>query len=420
MSENLNYRFAKPDEIPDVARLVTHSFPGPSRTAAWWQEQLADPVYGGGADTLVVGEDVGPARGGIVAALQIHRLEQWVAGTALPMTGIATVTVSPAYRKRGLAASLLTAALRTAGSRGDVVSALYPFRASFYQHMGYGHAGAVHQYQIAPDCLADSDGRTRVELADSDAGRAEVLAFYMRWVKGQTGQMTRTKRAFDNILDAPDRALFVYRSADAAIEGYALVMYRTDMPRRDRFLDVEELVWTSTAARRGLYGWLSSLGDQWEQVAIRSLPSHHTSDWIRDPRMPVSNAPIWLQWAPAATVMMGPMFRLVNAEAAWARRRINSGPPVSVALQVKDEQLGINDGSWRLDLADGTAALERLKNSAEVNISLDISTLSRLYIGSLSATNAHTAGLLECDRPERLSALDALLAIPEPWTFDRF
>jgi predicted acetyltransferase len=416
----LNFRFAKPDEIHEIGRLVAHSFPGSGRTPETWQEQLADPVYGGGADTLVVGEDNGrPA-----AALQIHRMEQWVGGVALPMAGVGTVTVSPTHRKRRVAGQLMETAFRMAVARGDILSVLYPFRISFYQQLGYGLAGEAHQYQLPVDSLPPSDERDHVELVQTEAVEDEVLAFYDSWARGQTGQLARNKRVFSKILNVTDRALFAYRrpgaGTGAGIEGYAIVNYRTDLPRRERYLEVDELVWSTTAARRGLYGWLSTLGDQWDQVMIRALPSHRMADWVREPRLPHGQVAPWLLWSGQATVVMGPMSRILDVQRAWSRRRINAGPAMSVAMEIRDKCVGGNEGAWRFDLADGGVAVEPLKGALPVTISCDISTLSRLYMSSLNTRQALEAGLLECDRPEHLAALDAALVLPEPWTFDRF
>ncbi|MEO5511254.1 MAG: GNAT family N-acetyltransferase [Longimicrobiales bacterium] len=412
----LQYRFARPEEIPAVARMVAHSFPGAARSREWWHEQLADPVYGGGHDTLLTGwkDDR------VVAALQLHPVRQWIGGKLLPVAAVGTVSIAPTHRKQGLAADLMTAALRAAHDRGDVGSSLYPFRSSFYQKLGYGQSGEALQYQIAPSLLPDSDERMSVELIDTDEGRAEVLSYYGAWAREQTGQLERTTRLWTHLADAADHALVGYRpSPGAPLEGYALVAYRPDLPRAERYIEVEELVWTTPGARRGLYGWLASLADQWDRVVIRALPSHRLGDWIREVRLPVLGVPLWGLWRPGAALMMGTMFRLVNAEAAFEDRP--AAGSVSVGLEVVDDQLSSNAGSWRLLCDGGRASLTRTgASSVDATLRLDVSTLSRLFVSSLKATDALTAGLLECDNASVLPQLDAALALPEPWTFDRF
>jgi predicted acetyltransferase len=414
--DSLSYRFARPEEIQEVGRLVAHSFPGQHRTPGWWYEQLRDPTYGGGAETLLVGEEGGR----LVAACQVHPLRQWVAGSPIETAGVGTVAIAPTHRKRRLGAELVKNALRAARERGDVASALYPFRVSFYRKLGYGNAGEAQQYLVPPEALPDSSERARVEVLGSEVERVEALALYRRWARGETGQLERSDRMLTELATATDRALFGYRSAGGQLEGYALVHYRADLPPQTRYLEVDELVWTTADARKGLYGWLSSLGDQWQRILLRARSADRLGDWLREPRLPWGDAPGWGLWSGAATLMMGPMFRLVDVRRAWEGRRVVPTEPLTLAMRVTDAQLPENDGEWLLHLADGRVAVERGARAADLTLTLDVSTLSRLFIAAIPPSAALGAELLECDRPDLLSRLDEALRLPEPWTWDRF
>jgi predicted acetyltransferase len=415
LSETLRYRFARADEIDDLGRLIAHSFPGVGRDTAFWREHLATPAYGGGPETLLVGEDAKR----VVAALQLHPLRQWIAGVRLQNAGVGTVTIAPTHRRRRLAAQLMLAALRAAKERGDVVSSLFPFRMSFYEQLGYGQCDVAHQFQVVPTALRDSPERARIELLDNDAARADALLYYNEWARTQNGQLERTEQLWQRLLDAPDRALFGWRGDDGTLQGYAIVSYRADQPNV-RILDAEEVAWSNTAARAGLYAWLASLGDQWPQLLIRALPSQRLGEWLRDPRLPRGTVPAWNLWAPAGTLMMGSMFRLVDVERAWQQRAVAPYLALDLVLDVHDAQLEDNHGRWALTIEGGQATMRRTSASA-ADLALDIATLSRLFIGALPPTAAVEAGLAASQTSaERLGALDAALAVPEPWTFDRF
>jgi predicted acetyltransferase len=409
----MQFRFAQSDEIPSIARLVAHSFVG--RSLDFWSEQLRDPPQGGGVKDVLVGTSDKE----LIASLQILPLRQWVGGAALPMAGVGVVTVSPTHRQKGVAAALMTHALRSARERGDVASALYPFRFSFYQKLGYGAAGIALQYLVPPDALPASDERARVERMETPQQQREALELYSSWIREQNGQIERNPRMWERACTASDVGLVGYRNDKGELAGYALVAYRVDLPVTDRYLEVKELVWTSDRARNALIGWLASLGDQWQRIMIRALPSHQLGEMIREPVLPRGSASSWGLWAPSATQLIGPMFRLLDIEKAWGTRRLQTKNALSVGLHLTDGQITENSGDWHLQLENGGAVMSRGSGS-DLALRLDISALSRLYIGALKPSVAYRAGLLECDRPEKLEVLDAALALPEPWMFDAF
>jgi len=413
--ETLTCRFARAEEIPVAARLAAHSFPAAGRSAAAWEQLLREPAWGGGADTLLVGE----LHGRLVAAAQLHPLRQWIAGASLPVAGVGTVAVSLTHRRRGLAGQLMAAAFREARGRGDVASALYPFRAGFYHSLGYGAAGEVLQYQVPTAAFPASEERRRVEALEGSAAEREASRLYAAWARTQTGQLERTDAAWRETLGVGQRALFGYRSATGELSGYALVGYRADLSRLDRFLEVDELVWTTPAARAGLLGWLATLGDQWPQVLVRALPSQRLGDCLSEVRLPLTSTPAWRLWYPAATLLHGPMFRLLDVRGAWEGRRVAAGASLTIGLELRDSQLPENGGSWRLVLDAGRATIDR-GGDVQLRLRLDVSALSRLFMNSISPTAALEAGLLDCDRPELLPLLDPLLTLPQPCTFDRF
>jgi predicted acetyltransferase len=412
MSES--FRIAREEDVPDTARLVGHSFIG--RPPEYFQEVLRSGPWGG-VEILWVGEE----RGRLTSACQLISFQQWVGGACLPMMGLAAVAVSPSHRRRRVAGRLVTSGLRYARERGDLVSALYPFRIRFYEELGYGLAGEAHQYLLPPEQFPDSAERLRIELVRGGDDRQVIRALYDRWAPTQNGQLMRHDGHWKRLWEG-ERAGVVYRSEGGVPEGYAVVRYRSDLAPAERFLDVEERVWLTPAARRGIYAWLASLGDQWRLLAYRAHPEEGFAEIVREPRLPLAGGPPhWGLWFPSATLMVGPMFRLLDVGRAWEQRRVEPSATTTLGLEVQDEQIPENAGSWRLRLEDGRVGVERSGGAGvDVSLRLPVRVLSRLFIGALTPTVAVDAGLAETDRPDRLAALDAALRLPRPWTFDRF
>src|SRR5690606_8959520 len=106
------------------------------------------------------------------------------------------------------------------------------------------------------------------------------------------------------------------------------------------------IVWLDRNARLGLYGWISSLSDQWSQVIYRAHPEEAFPEHVGTLRQPGERAARWHFWFPAAVTMYGPMYRILDVEAAWSARRVHPDATLSVVVEVSDAQIPENDGPW--------------------------------------------------------------------------
>jgi predicted acetyltransferase len=412
------FRPARPDELEEVARLEAHSFPAPGRGHAWWMDFLVDGPHGG-LESLWVAEE----QGRLVGACQLLWLRQWIAGVPLRVTGVAAVAISPTHRRRGLAQRMLIAGFEHARERGDIGSALFPFRASFYEDLGYGLAGEAHQYQLPPSLLPDhKEERMRVRLVDSPDDLAGMKAVYDEAARLlQTGQLERTERSWAKSWGHDDQAAVVYWNEDGVPEGYCIVRYRADLPLDRRYLEVEERAWLSIGAQRGIYGWLSTLGDQWREIAYRAHPEESFGDRIREPRLPLLQAPSWRLWFPSATLLRGPMVRVLDVEEALRVRNLASEAELTLRLELEDAQLPENNGPWRVRMEGGAMQVEPWNGGhCDAALSMPIETLSRIYIGAIAPWQALAGGLATLQGSDVVKMLDRAFDVPKPWMFDRF
>jgi predicted acetyltransferase len=410
------FRDGEKTDVPAVARLLQHSFPGAYPTAAEWEAILVDSPRGG-AETLWVGEEGGE----IVAACRLYRLQQWVGGVTLPVMGLGAVSISAVARRRGIAHALVASALRRARQRGDVATALYPFRTRFYQKLGYGMAGEALQFTVPPSSLRDHPARERVRLVETDEDRQDVAEVYEDWAANGTGQLLRSDRAWDLVWQDGTRHGALYLNDHGEPEGYVVFRYPADRAGAPRAVEVEEIAWLHDEARRGLHAWLGSLSDQWDQVVYRAHPDEGFQEQLTELRHPIQGSSRWHFWFPVATQLQGPMFRLLHLEEAWRSRTIRRGARFVLRLRVEDEDVPGNSGEWTLDLAGESARISRAsRGPADLTLEVGIETLSRIFIGAVTPSAAVVSGAARADRPDRLVELDLLLRIPRPWMFDRF
>jgi predicted acetyltransferase len=414
MSER--FRPGLPGEVPAAARLVNQSFVG--RSVVEFEESLESGPWSGAESLWVAEEDQR-----LVAVCQLHSLQQWVGGVALPVAGVGTVTVSPTHRRRGLAGRMLEAGLRHARERGDVATALYPFRAAYYAQLGYALAGEALQYRLPPEAFPDAPAeRRRLQLVDNDDDERAMKAVYALGARVETGQLVRTERSWQRVWGGDDHGAVVYYGESGEPEAYAIVRYRTDLPAGERFAEVEERMWLSQAGQRAIYAWLGSLGDQWRELVYRAHPDERFDERVAEPRLPPRSAPGWGLWFPSATVLRGPMFRLLDVREALRRRSVRAGRSgITLKLEVEDRQIRKNQGPWRVRTeASGIEVEPYTSGAVDASLSLDVGTLSRIYLGDLSVRDAVWSGLATLDRDAVLGPLDRALRLPRPWMFDRF
>jgi hypothetical protein len=184
---------------------------------------------------------------------------------------------------------------------------------------------------------------------------------------------------------------------------------------------VEERAWLTLPAQHGIYGWLSTLGDQWREVVYRAHPEEHFGDRLNEPRLPLLSAPSWGLWFPSATLLRGPMFRLLDIKDGLEMRPLVRTQELTVALEVEDKQIPDNRGPWRVHIEGGRMEVEPYAGGhVDATLRLPMDTLSRIFIGAVAPWQATAGGLAEIDRPAVVHTLDRAFAVPKPWTFDRF
>src|SRR3954471_3125369 len=124
-----------------------------------------------GEDERIVSDDLLLARldGEAVATATSYLMNMWVRGARLPCQGVAYVgAIKTRRRSGGLASAVMAETLRKARERGQVLSALMPFRASFYEHFGYGLVERRAEWRIPLSILpkGPAEGFDFVETVD--------------------------------------------------------------------------------------------------------------------------------------------------------------------------------------------------------------------------------------------------------------
>ena len=190
--------------------------------------------YYEGNVTLVAEED-----GVAQADASAIPMRQNIRGVVYPMAGVAGVATLPLARRRGYARALVTELLGQMREAGHTVSALYPFRPSFYQRFGYVGLPRTRTVRFAPGCLADLlraelPGEVTWGLAAADY--ESYRDFTQRLLAEQHGFSVLPEYRTVELSDAKDRWLVMawdggepVGAATYQITGHAGVLVTDDM-----------------------------------------------------------------------------------------------------------------------------------------------------------------------------------------------
>lgn len=318
--------------------------------------------YHAGNRTLVAEEG-----GGVTAAVSAIPMRQNLRGSVLPMAGVAGVATHPLARRRGHVRNLLHRLLDEMRDEGHALTALYPFRASFYERFGYAglprrRTATFSPADLAPLLRADLPG----ELAWQRIG-----AGYPTW-RGYTEHCLRERHGFAIF---PDFRAVAQRDRDdrwlltAVRDGATVgaVTYRID--DHGGTLLADDLLVDDPYARASLLQFFARHVDQVDRVTVQ-LPADELPElWLTDLAVHVE-ARVSRPGSPA------PMARLLSLD-ALADLPTGAGR-VRVKL-VGDRWLA---GSHLLD--GGTGKLELLPGDSAAAGSVPTATLTAAGLSALA------------------------------------
>ncbi|WP_200208817.1 GNAT family N-acetyltransferase [Micromonospora coerulea] len=335
-------RLAAEERLATSFPLQAYAFEASPLPAARAEEFRDYLPYNAGNRTLVVEED-----GTSVAAASAVPMRQNLRGRVLPMAGVAGVATHPLARRRGHVRALLHQLLDEMRDEGHQLSALHPFRASFYERFGYAglprpRTATFSPADLGPLLAAELPGEVVWERIG--AGYPTWRAFTERCLHERHGFAVFPAFRAVGLRDRDDRWLLT-----AVVDGSTVgaVTYRID--DHGGHLIADDLLTTDPYARALLLQFFARHVDQVDRIRVQ-LPADELPElWLTDLAMHVETR-VSRPGSPA------PMARLLALDAL-------DGLPAG-AGRVRVELVGdrwlagthLLDGTTgRLELVDGSA-----------------------------------------------------------------
>lgn len=344
-------------------------------------------------------------------------MTMWVRGSPIPCQGVASVGTIKTHRRRnsdgkGVATQIMHETLRMAREREQVVSALMPFRASFYEHFGYGLVERRCEWTMPLSVLptGDFDGiqfyresdlpdlmkfrQSTVERGQCDIERPEAAWRY--WLK------TRAENGF----------VFIDRPKDSGpVHGY-LALEHKQVGTKD-YLRVMQMSYEDMPALRRQLHFLASLRDQY-MAAIMLLPADLPLNWmLKETQLPhrlVNHAHA------EARLDTRMQLRVLDHQRFLAALRLPPDSHGRTVVSVSESEG--HESRFALDIADGQATATDTHET--VNFACPDRVWAAIACGDLPATRAVELGLASTIDLRHAELLDVLSKGPAPFSHEYF
>ena len=288
---SLTLRWVDESESERVVRTRLRCYGSASKEFERFRERY-DKDHRAGTGDYLLAEEAGEA----VGTATHYPMTLWARGSSFTCQGVAWVGAIRTMRRRGkgtpgVASTVMHEMLKHARDRGDVLSALMPFRASYYEHFGYGIVERRCEWTVPLSTLptGEFDGIRFYEPSDFQARFDGYLAAI------QSGQcdVERTEAFWRKNLGSAGDGFEVIDRPDSAgpIRG-AMLLTSAQLTGKDH-LKVTEHWYADIAALKRQLNFLSSLRDQFSSVQI-TLPVDVKLNWLlkesQIPHRPVNHA----------------------------------------------------------------------------------------------------------------------------------
>jgi predicted acetyltransferase len=291
-------------------------------------------------------------------------MTQQIRGRLYDARGIWGVVTDPASRRKGYCRRLMASLLAAQRDEGRPLSCLYPFRASFYETLGYATFPLPRKATFAPSALLpllkkNLGGEVeRVLIGDG----YDTYRDYVHRLQGRTHGMGIFVHGEKERVQKENRSWLALARVDGEVLG--LMLYRLEGEGVGQFtLRAYRFYYDTSQAKYLLLQWISRHVDQASEVELWLAPYEQPETWLGE--MQVSTE----------SQVRAPMGRVVDVAGIGG---METGPG-RFAARVSDPLCPWNTDTWQFETVDGHL---QVGSAGQADCDLTIQALAALIYGT--------------------------------------
>ncbi len=317
-----------------------------------------------------------------LAVLRTHDFVMNAFGHQVPVQGLGGVAVDLCHKKKQVAKDLVLWFMQRSCALGVGLTALYPFRISFYQRMGWGLGTPTHRFHLAPRSFPEtSEAGTARYLVEGDE---DALFSYLDGVQGQTHGLFHVPRADVKLPKANSGQRSVGIEFDGKLEAHVVFKFVALNKHNILQQNIEVLSWTYSTRRglRELFQFFRKQADQVSRVVFLTQDSH--LQYLFSDPLDGSDNNFRLNHQ-ISERGIGIMYRMVDPAQLIEQLAGHNfgGVNLTCGIDLQDGFWEPTSGSFELEFQDGRARVLKNALPSKVRLKISVGDFSSMLLGAL-------------------------------------
>ncbi|NHJ05601.1 MAG: GNAT family N-acetyltransferase [Candidatus Heimdallarchaeota archaeon] len=295
----------------------------------------------------------------------------FVRGILMNMGGIAAVATYPQYRRQKQVSALATESLKIMRKNKQFISALYPFKYSFYRKYGYANC-AEFSWVLAPpgNFLIPEDFKPlKIREITLDESFELLKPFREKIGPNYNFIMYEDPQIWKAHYVSKKYKIFIIEENDEIV-GYFITSLEKREGNWNIRLKFKDIIVANHQARLTVYDYIKKHTDQTKDVHIPLMGDEEITEYFDD---------LW-EGDFKYQISGSSMFRVVDVIEALKLLEFDKGVDLSFTLKIEDKYASWNEEPIKVTIKDGKAKIEKT-DSSSFDLMIDINAFTQLFTG---------------------------------------